>query len=380
MTLSDEPGPSVETGARPSGARWPRWVAVTGVALAALGVVAMVIAVLGLTRPGTPTVAGSEAPSPTPTRIATQTPTPTSAPPTPTPTPVPVADGSCDGVIAADDLPAVINAGTLQDVTGTSVHTLGGLSCRWNSTWYVEVDLFPASVVPGPFTDRYADEQCESIGYDGYGCRTARATDEVWALVTVFPGETTYGDDIPRGLVDEVADVIAARLPVLAPGVAAERAGWAGFTDCDDVRSAIDLASALGDTPVEGGTGTDGSSSDPVDQIATEAGSVIGTCVWSTATDVTTTRFPALWVTVYPGGADGWERLVEERASTAVDTTVAGAETALIIDREGEPDQVGTGDPLTRLWVTDGESIVVLESRELDRDVRDVAAELLAAR
>ena len=377
MTLKDEPGPSMETGARPSGGRWPRWVAVTGAALVALGVVA-IVAVLGLTRPGTPTVAGSEAPSPTPTRIASQTPTPTSPPPTPTP--VAVADGSCDGVIAADDLPAVIGAGTLRDVTRTSVHTLGGLSCRWSGTWYVEVDLFPASVVPGSFTDRYADEQCESIGYDGYGCRTARATDEVWALVTVFPGETTYGDDIPRGLVDEVADVIAARLPVLAPGVAAERAGWAGFTDCDDVSSAIDLASALGDTPVEGGTGTDGSSPDPVHQIASEAGSVIGTCVWSTATDETTTRFPALWVTVYPGGADGWERLVEGRASTAVETTVAGAETALIVDREGEADQAGTGDPLTRLWVTDGESIVVLESRELDRDVQDVAAELLAAR
>ncbi|CAN7158672.1 hypothetical protein LJR045_000171 [Microbacterium sp. LjRoot45] len=345
---------------------------------AALGVVAVIVAVLVLTRPGTPAAVESETPSPTPTHIATPTPTPTSPPPARTP--VTVADGSCDQVIAADDLPAAIGAGTLQDVTRTSVHTLGGLSCRWSGTWYVAVDLFPASVVPGSFTDRYADEQCESIGYDGYGCRTARATDEVWALVTVLPGETTYGDDIPRGLVDEVADVIAARLPVLAPGAAAERAGWAGFTDCDDVRSAIDLASALGDTPVEGGTGTDGSSPDPVHEIASEAGSVIGTCVWSTATDETTTRFPALWVTVYPGGADGWERLVEGDASTAVDTTVAGAETALIIDRGGEADQTGTGDPLTRLWVTDGDSIVVLESRELDRDVRDVAAELLAAR
>lgn len=352
-----------------------RWIIGAVIVAAVLVVAAVGVAALVQPRPQAP--AAAEMVTPSPTVAATPTPTASPLPPQP---PVTVAGGSCDDVIPSEGLPPAIGAGTLSDVTSTSLHTLGGLSCRWSATWYVEVDLFPASVVPGMLADRYSVEQCESIGYDGYGCRIARATDELWALVTVFPGANTYGDDVPRGLVEESADVVAAGLPDLATGQPAERAGWTGFADCDDMAGGIDLEAALGEVPVEGGTGTDASAPDPVEQIATEAGALIGTCVWSTATDVTTTRFPALWVTIYPGAADGWDRLVEAVVSTGVDTTVVGAEAAVIVDREDNVDAVGTGDPLTRLLVSDGESIIQLASRELDRDVRDVAAELLAAR
>jgi hypothetical protein len=376
----------ITTGARALTARRARRSRITAatVATVAVGIVVAASA-LALSRPEAPTVAEtptqSATPSPTPT--ASATPAPTTPPPTAAPpqAPVAVAGGSCDDVITSADLPSAIGEGDLADVTPTALQTLGGLSCRWSATWHVWVELFPVSVVPGAFVDRYATEQCESIGYDGYGCRVARATDELWALVTVGPGETTYGEDVPNGLADQVADVIEAGLPGLAPGVPAERVGWEGFAGCEDVGAAIDLSSALGAAPVENGTGTDGSSPDPVLEIAAEAGSIIGPCVWSAAADSTeATSFPAIWVTIYPGGVSGWDRLVQERASTAVDTAVVGAEEAVIDDREDQVDRVGTGDPLTRLLLTDGESIVVLESRELSRDVRDVAAELLATR
>jgi hypothetical protein len=376
----------ITSGARSLSHRKARRSRLTAVAVAtaAVGIVVGASA-LALSRPDMPTVAETPTVSVTPSLTPTETaaPAPTTPPPTATPppqTPVAAADGACENVIPSADLPSAIGAGALEETTDPALRTLGGLSCRWTGTWHVWVDLFPASVVPGAFVDRYAAEQCEGIGYDGYGCRVARATDELWALVTAGPGETTYGTDVPQGLVDEVADVIGAGLPDLAPGLPAERVGWEEFSGCEDLGSAVDLASALGDPPVEGRTGTDGSSPDPVHEIAAQAGAVIGPCVWSTDDDTEATRFPAIWVTVYPSGADGWDRLVEELAPTAVDTTVAGAEEAVIIDREDEVGQVGTGDPLTRLLVTDGESIVVLESRELARDARDVAAELLAAR
>ncbi len=337
---------------------------------------------LALTRPVTPTIAESPSPSTVPSPSVTPTPTPPpSVAPSPTlpPSPVPVAGGSCDAVIRPSDVPSAVGPATVQDVTGVPLHTLGALSCRWLATWDLRVELFPAGVVPAAFTDRYATEQCESIGYDGYGCRVARATESLWALVTVGPGADTYGQDIPAGLLDEVADVIGAGLSKLAPGVPVEPAGWDAFTGCDDLGDALGLASVLGDASVTDGVGTDGSTADPAGMIAAAAGAVIGPCAWSTETDETSTRHPAIWVTVYPGGADAWDRLVGG-ATTGVDTTVAGADDAVIIDNEDQVDSVGTGEVLTRLYVNDGESIVVLSSRELARDPREVAADLLAAR
>ncbi|KZE88944.1 hypothetical protein [Microbacterium sp. TNHR37B] len=367
-------------------ARRARLIAAAG-ATAAVAIVVGVSA-LALYRPAPPNIA--QTPSPTATVSAAPTPTATPSPTTPPPTapppplpqtPVAVAGGSCDDVIPSAGLPAAIGQGAVEDVTTTSLHTLGAVSCRWTGSWQVQVDLFPVEVVPAALEERYAAQQCESIGYDGYGCRVARATDDLWALVTVSPGATTYGQDVPEGLTDQVADVIEAGLPDLAPGVPGDRTGWDGFAGCDDVAAAIDLPSALGGAPGEGLPGVDGSSPDPLHEIAVAAGSVIGPCVWSKDVDPTTaSSFPALWVTIYPGGAAGWDRLVQELAPTAVDTTVAGAEDAVIDDREDEVGQVGTGDPLTRLLLRDGESIVVLESRELARDLREVAAELLDAR
>ncbi|MFT4280261.1 hypothetical protein [Microbacterium sp.] len=379
----------ITAGARSLSVRRARRARLTAAAGATVAVAIVVGAsALALYRPAPPHIAQTPSPtataSPTPTGSSAPSPSsppPTAPPPTAPQTPVAVAGGSCDDVIPSAELPAAVGQGTVDDVTSTSLQTLGALSCRWSGTWQVQVDLFPAEVVAEGVADRYASARCEPIGYDGYGCRVARATDELWALVTVGPGATTYGEDVPEGLVDQVADAVGAVLPGLSPGAPGERTGWERFAGCDDIGAAIDLPSALGGTPVEGPVSADGSRPDPLHEIAAGAGAVIGSCAWTEDADQSeATSFPTLWVTIYPGGAAGWDRLVQELAPAAVDTTVAGAEKAVIDDREDQADQVGTADPLTRLLLRDGESIVVLESRELARDLREVAAELLEAR
>jgi hypothetical protein len=251
----------------------------------------------------------------------------------------------------------------------SSLGTLGGLECRWVAgeggpfpeVHDLRIVLLPAEQAPQTFAADFAVARCDS-SYDARPCRLAGTEGDLWIMA-----RAGYEFEAPpvAFLEQAIAAAAASAEAPLAARAADRRPEWWDLPDCEALGADMGLAELIGE---DYRYGYWEGSLPPEEALLAEAG-VQGTCPWFTGdTRPPDGEFYIVDLTVAAGAAWQWEQMEDAEASVPV--RVAGAESAIAVERDGRANDV--------VYATDGVNVIAARGADSEFLLR-LAERALAA-